>query len=379
MAGCPMPKYPFSWPSPIEQPKEFEHLHEQRVIEVELPSGDNALLLTRYEDIRAVLLNPTVSKNRNRPDIARMTVHKTKAFQSQVDMDPPAHTRMRRLVAKAFVPSRVTALRPRIRTIVGEQLDELAAAGPPADINTHLGFPVAIRVACELLGVPQEDRGRFQGAKTPPWDYMRELIERKRAAPGDDLISELITVHDEDDGRLSATELVWWSTILLLAGYETTANQVASAVVLLLTRPDRLAWLRANPDRMPDAVEELLRGQVVGTSLSMLRYLTEDVDLDGVVLPRGRSVVPALESANHDPAVFADRDLDLSRQGPQQLTFSVGQHFCVGAALARAELEIVLSELLTRFPGLALAVPVGRLRRSTDAFTQGFLEVPVRW
>jgi cytochrome P450 len=378
MPESPM-KYPFSWSSPTGQPKEFEHLHEQRAVDVELPSGDHALLLTRYDDIRSVLLNPTVSKNRNRPDVARMTKAKTKAFQSQVDMDPPAHPRMRRLVAKAFTASRVNALRPRIRTIVGEQLDELEASGPPADINACVGFPMSIRVACELLGVPQEDRGRFQGTTMPPWDYMRELIEQKRAEPGDDLISELIKVHDEDDGRLSDQELLWWSTILLLAGYETTANQVASAVVLLLTHPDQLARLRADPDGMPHAVEELLRAQVVGTSLSMLRYLTEDVELNGLRLPKGSSILPALESANHDPAVFPDPELDLCRRGAQQVTFSMGRHFCVGASLARAELEIALHELITRFPRLELAVPVGELRRSEDAFTQGFLEVPVRW
>ncbi|MEV6846592.1 cytochrome P450 [Actinoplanes sp. NPDC051411] len=379
MAASPI-KYPFSWPSPTGQPAEFTCLHAERVVEVELPSGDRALLLTRYEDIKAVLLNPTVSKNRNRPDVARMTARKTKAFQSQVSMDPPDHPRMRRLVARAFTQARINTLRPRIVAIVDEQLDKMTASGPPADLNACLGFPLAIRVACELLGVPPEERGRFRGVETPPWEYMRELIERKRAEPADDLISDLIRVHDEDDGRLSDPELMFWSTILLLAGYETTANQMASAVVLLLTHPDQLAWLRAHPERMRDAVEELLRAQVVGTSLSMLRYLTEDVELDGgITLPKGRSVIPALESANHDPSVFAHPELDLTRRGPQQITFSVGRHFCVGASLARAELEIGLSTLLDRFPRLELAVPVEELRRSEDAFTQGFVEVPVRW
>jgi cytochrome P450 len=373
--------YPFSWPTATEQPREFSTLHERPVVEVVLPSGDSAWLITRYEDIRTVLADPRVSKNRNRPGVARMTATKHKAFQSQVSMDPPDHTRMRRLISKAFTPAKVQRLRPRIQQITDELLAAMANRTPPAaDICAGLAFPLSIAVICELLGVPVGERDQFVQKTAPPWEYMKELVERKRAAPADDLISELIEVHDEQDGRLTSQELHWWSTMLLLAGYETTANQVASAVVMLLSHPDQVAMLRREPELLPSAVEELLRCQVVGTSLSMLRYVTDDIEVGGVVIPRGSSIITALESANNDPAAFkCPAHFDISRSSPPQITFSVGRHFCVGASLARAELEIALGSLLSRFPDLRLAVPAGQLRRHEDAFTQGFVEVPVSW
>ncbi len=375
-----LPRYPFGWPSATRQPTEFTDLHEEPVVPVTLPSGDTALLITRYDDIRAVLTDPRVSKNRNRPGIARMTDKKVKAFQSQVSMDPPEHTRMRRLISKAFTPARVEKLRPRIQDIATELTEQVADGPQPADLAQSLAFPLSIRVICEMLGVPAQDRARFTGGGPPPWDYMSELIARKRAEPADDLISALIQVHDEDDGELSAQELLWWSTVLLLAGYETTANQICSAVVLLLAHPDQLARLRADYGAMPQAVEELLRYQVVGTSLSMLRYVTADITVAGTDIPAGSSVITSLESANFDPRAFScPAALDLRRADQQQLTFSVGRHFCVGASLARAELQVALETVLRRFPGLRLAVAPGDLQRHDDAFTQGFVAVPVCW
>ena len=373
-------KYPFPWSSAVTQPRELARLHDEPVVRVTLPSGDTAQLITRYNDIRAVLTDPRVSKNRNRPDVARMTEKKVKVFQNQVNMDPPAHPRMRRLIAKEFTPARVTKLRPRIQRITDDLLDEMARCRPPADIAQSLAFPLSIQVICELLGVPPADRAHFTDTSAPPWDYMRDLIARKRREPADDLVSGLIQVHDEDDGRLSSAELLWWCTVLLLAGYETTANQLCSAVVLLLAHPDQLSLLREDYTRMPLAVEELLRCQVVGTSLSMLRYVTEDIEIAGRTIARGTSVITALESANHDPAAFScPADMDITRSCPQQLTFSLGRHFCAGASLARAELQIGLESLLRRFPTMRLATPLSDLRRHDDAFTQGFVAVPVEW
>jgi pikromycin synthase len=303
-----------------------------------------------------------------------------KHFANQVEMDPPGHTRMRRLIAQAFTAARVETLRPRVREIVADLLDAMAAGPRPVDLSTAFAHPLSIRVICELLGVPVEEQDQFAALREPPWAYMADLIDRKRRNPGDDLVSALIAVSDADDGRLSETELHWWSTVLLLAGYETTAHQMLSAVVLLLSHPDQLAALRADPALLPGAVEELLRHQVVGTSLSMLRYVTEDIDVGGVTVPAGASVVPSLECANHDPSVFGDPlELDLKRSGPQQLTFSFGRHFCAGASLARVELQLGLDGLLRRFPDLRLAEPVAKLCRRTDPFTQGFAAVPVTW
>jgi cytochrome P450 len=367
----------------VDQPAEFADLHSRPALPVVLPSGDQAWLVTRYHDVRALLVDPRVSKNRNRPDMARMTPPNgapAKHFANQMEMDPPGHTRMRRLIARAFTASRVEKLRQRVREIVDELLDAMAAAPPPVELSAAFAHPLSIRVICELLGVPAEEQAQFAGLREPPWEYMAELIERKRRDPSDDLISALIEVSDVDDGRLSQTELRWWSTVLLLAGYETSAHQLLSAVVMLLSHPDQLAALRADPALLPAAVEELLRHQVVGTSLSMLRYVTEEIDVGGVTIPAGASVVPSLECANHDPAVYDDPlELNLTRSGPPQLTFSFGRHFCAGAALARVELQLGLDGLLSRFPELRLAVPVEQLVRRGDPFTQGFAAVPVTW
>jgi cytochrome P450 len=378
----PCPRYPFAWPSQVEQPVEFAQVHQRPAIQVELPSGDQAWLVTRYDDVRALLTDARISKNRNRPDMARMTAATgpVKHFGNQVDMDPPGHPRMRRLVGRALTTGRVQKLRPRIEQIVESLLDAMAAGPRPVDLSTAFAHPLSITVICELLGVPEPDRPALAAMREPPWPYMADLIARKRAAPGDDLISALIAVADADDGQLSERELHWWCTVLLLAGYETTANQILSAVVLLLAHPDQLAQLRAQPQAWPGAVEELLRHQVVGTSLSMLRYVTEDIDLGEVTIPRGASVVPSLECANHDPSAFPDPlRLDLFRSGPPQLTFSHGRHYCAGAGLARLELEIGLAGLMRRFPELRLAEPVHALPRRDDPFTQGFTAVPVTW
>ncbi len=376
-------QYPFVFPSATEVPKELlDDLHSEPVVPVTLPSGDTALLITRYDDIRAVLTDPRVSKNRNRPDVARMTLEKKKHFQSQVAMDPPGHTRTRRLIAKAFTAARVEQLRPRVQELADGLIDAMEAGEAPAEINEAFAFPLTIQVICEILGVPPEERDRFHDQATPPWEYIRELIQRKRQVPDDDVISALIRVRDEDDGRLSDDELQFWCTVLLLAGYETTANQLGGSVVVLLDRPDELAHLREDLDgRMPQAVEELLRCQVVGSSLSMLRYVKEDIEVSGVPIPAGSSIIPALESANFDPSAFGcPARFDPTREGrPQQLTFSTGQHFCVGAPLARLELQVGLATLLRRLPELQLSVPTGRLCRRDDVFFPGFVEIPVSW
>ena len=375
---CP---YPFAWPAGLTQPKELLDSHQSPLQEVTVPSGDTALLISRYSDVRTVLTDERLSKNRNRPDIAKMTERKERAFQWQVDTDPAAHLRMRRLIAKEFTAARVEKMRPRITETAHELIDSMKAqTSLPVDLSSSFSFPFSIRIICELLGVPESDRKMFDNVKKPPWEYMQGLIDQKRENPDDALISALIQVADRRDGKLSANELVWWATILLLAGYETTANQISSAMVLLFTHPDQLALLRSDYSLIPSAVEELLRCQVVGTSLSMLRYVTDDMTVAGECVPGGSSVIPSLECANHDPEAFTEPErVDITRSGNMQLTFSVGRHFCLGAALARAELQIAVETLLRRFPTLSLAVGPDDLERVTDRFFQTFRSVPIQW
>jgi cytochrome P450 len=248
------------------------------------------------------------------------------------------------------------------------------------DLVAEFALPLTLRVICRLLGVPVADQERFRTGVGQAWQYIGELIEAKRANPGDDLISELIEVHDDQDGRLSTHELHVWCTVLLMAGHETTAAQIGSGAVLLMSHPDQLALLRAEPERIPGAVEELLRFQVAGHSLSMLRYVTEDIEIGGVTVPAGSGVVPVLESANFDESVFPDAlRLDITRDARDQIAFSAGPHYCLGAALARLELRIAFAALIQRFPGLRLAVDVDELRHHDNPLELGFVEVPVTW
>ncbi|HKT03950.1 MAG TPA: cytochrome P450 [Rugosimonospora sp.] len=390
--------YPFKRPSALDPPKELADLRKRPAVPVTLPSGDRAVLVTRHEDVRSVLCDPRVSRNMNRPGAARITHGNAMFNDERINPDPPEHTRVRRLVMHTFSAARVESLRPSVQAIADSLVDTMAAGSPPADVNEALAFPLSIQVVCELLGVPGEDRDRFRDwtdaflsvSRFPPEQirasmmelrqYIGDLIEAKRVAPGEDLISGLIAVHDDDDGRLTEYELHWWTRLLLLVGYETTATQIAGSVALLLAHPDQLHAVREDMTLLPGAIEEMLRWKLVGSSVSMLRYVTEDIEVGGEVIPAGTSVIPAADSANQDERVFADPwRFDVTRTDNHHLTFSAGPHFCIGAALARLELQIALSTLLARFPKLHLGVPPGELRRYEGALLEGFVEVPVAW
>ncbi|MDF5755945.1 cytochrome P450 [Spongiactinospora sp. TRM90649] len=390
--------YPFQRPGPLAVPAELRTIRDHPVHRVILPSGDQAYLVTRYDDVKTLLTDPRISRNMNRPGAPRM-LGGNKMFQDpRIDPDPPEHTRIRQLVMKAFTPRRVERLRPRVRQITGELVEAMAAKGPPVNLCENLSFPLSIRVICDLLGVPVADQTRFRNwtdhfLSTGKYDgrqirgalaeldaYMAELIGSRREHPADDLVSALIGVHDEDDTRLSGYELHWWCRLLLMVGYETTASQLGLSVAKLLAEPAQLALLRADPSLLPRAVEELLRWKLMSGSLSMLRYVTEDIDIGGVRIPGGTGVIPAVESANWDERVF-DRpgDFDITREHNPHLTFSAGPHFCVGAALARVELETALGALLRRFPRVRLAIPAGELRRTQGTLIESLIEIPITW
>ncbi|GHH72030.1 cytochrome P450 [Streptosporangium violaceochromogenes] len=391
-------RYPFRRPGPLAVPKELGALRDEPVLRVILPSGDEAYLVTRYEDVRTVLTDPRVSRNLNRPGAPRVTKNNLMFQDSRMDPDPPEHTRVRRLVMKAFTATRVERLRPRVQEITDELIDAMAAKTPPVNVSEELSFPLSIRVICDLLGVPPGDQHRFRrwtdhflstgkytgeeirGALGELNEYMAALITAKREQPADDLVSALIHVHDEDDTRLSEYELHWWCRLLLLVGYETTAGQLGLTVAKLLAEPDQLKLLRADESLLSGAVEELLRWKLMSGSLSMLRYITEAIEIGGVTIPQGAGVIPAVESANWDEEFF-DRphDLDITRERNPHLTFSAGPHFCIGAALARVELETALGTLLRRFPTLRLAIPAEELRRTEGTLIEGLVAIPIAW
>jgi cytochrome P450 len=397
MSTKPCP-YPFQRPAALEIPAELAGLRAAPIVPVILPSGDQAVLVTRHEDVRSLLTDERLSRDLGRPGAAQISKNNRMFQDSKIDPDPPEHTRVRRLIAKAFTPGRVKRLEPFIHSVVDELLDSMELGIRPVDLNDVLAFPLPIRVVCELLGVPEGDVGKFRGwtdmflsvskfngeqirqSMSEMSEYIASLIEAKRQVPSDDLVSAMIRARDEDESRLSEYELHWWCRLLLLVGYETTATQLGGGVAMLLAHPQQLALLRGDMSLIPNAIEELLRWKIVGSSVSMLRYAVADIPLGDEVISQGTSVIPAVDSANQDSSVFAHpAEFDITRTDNPHLTFSAGPHFCIGAALARAELQIATESLLRRFPTLRLAAAPGELRRQEGALLEGFLEIPVTW
>ncbi|MEE1788567.1 cytochrome P450 [Streptomyces sp. SP17BM10] len=361
------------------------------------PDGLPVWLVTRYADVRQALADPRLSL-----DKAHATPGNYHGFRlppaldaNLLNMDPPDHTRIRRLVTKAFTPGRTAALRGPIEQVAEKLLDAMAPLGR-ADLLAAYAAPLPITVICDLLGVPEEERHDFRAWTdtliTPdperPQDakaavgamlaFFTGLIERKRTAPGDDLLSDLIAVRDAED-RLSEDELTSLAFLILFAGYENTVHLIANAVLALLTHPGQLAALRAEPALLEGAFDEFARFDGP-TPVSIRRFPREDVTIGGVTVPAGETVLLAIASANRDPDQFADPDrLDLRRRESGQLSLGHGIHYCLGAPLARLETEIALGALLRRFPGLALDVPVEQLRHRPALRARGLLELPVRY
>ncbi|MEH1122995.1 cytochrome P450 [Micromonospora sp. CPCC 206061] len=388
-------RYPFDRVDPVQPPDEFTMLRSTASPAlVTMPTGGQAYLVTRHEQARLVLSDERFSANRNRPGAAAPVP--MARDDSMMSADPPEHTRLRRLVSKAFTARRVEGLRPRIAELTTELLDAMADAGPPADLRAALAKPLPILVIAELLGVPDVDRDRLADWSTrmsgltayPPEQiraardefrgYLGGLITVKRARPGDDLLSALIAARDEG-GRLSDSELVSQALLLLFAGHESTGNQIGNGAVALLSSPSRYAALCQDPSTVDPVVEELLRYAPPGDG-AQLRIAVADVRLGGVLVPAGSTVLVAIGAANRDGDVFADPDaFDPARAANQHLTFGHGIHFCLAAALARAELQIVFWALCARFPSLRLAVPAGELRWQQGMRLAGYEEIPVRW
>ncbi len=293
-----------------------------------------------------------------------------------LDLEPPDHTRIRRLVSKAFTPRTVERLAPYVQRLAGELVAGLVEAGG-GDLLTDVAEPLPVAVIAEMLGIPESDRAPLR-----PWsadicgmyelnppeetaakavrasveftEYLRELIAARRKAPGEDLISGLIAAHDEDDDRLTEQEMISTCVLLLNAGHEATVNATVNGWYALFRNPDQLAALRADHSLVPTAVEELLR---YDTPLQFFeRWVLDDIEVAGTTIPRGAEIAMLFGSANHDPAVFtAPEKLDLTRKDNPHISFSAGIHYCIGAPLARIELAASLTALLTQAPALTLA------------------------
>jgi cytochrome P450 len=394
-------RYPIPNPSALEPPAEWATLRQEcPVARVQFPTGDEASLITRYDDVRQVLADRRFGRGTDAPDAAQVS-EGGGAFNSGMAQALPqtgeGHQRWRRMVSKWFTVKRMAALRPRIEAMAEQLIDEMVEQGQPADLKAGLGFPLPVWVICDMLGVPASDRDRFshwsdtllnltryskaevEAGQAEFFRYMAGHVAAKRAEPGEDLLSELITSTDSEGEPLSDSALVATGLGLLVAGHETTANMIGKMVAMLLA--DRRRWERllADPSLVRPAVEETLRFDT-NAGFGMIRYLDEDVELADRVLPRGTTVVCSMAAANRDEGVFDHADeMDLARSPNPHLAFGAGPHSCLGQALARIELQTVLEVLLRRLPSLELAVPAEELRPVEGLLVGGLREVMVRW
>ncbi|MGW1256351.1 cytochrome P450 [Streptomyces sp. NPDC002513] len=396
----PLP-YPFAAPAALQVPSEWAELRQTcPVARVTLPSGDEASLLTRYEDVRSVLADPRFTRELSAPGAARITDTESGGlFNSPVSKTLAAegHERWRRMVGKWFTAKRMSALRPGIEARTEQLVDEMLEHGHPADLVTHVAFPLPVWVICDMLGVPESDREAFaywsdaslsltrfdeaeiDAAQAEFTAYLGELVEGKRVRPGDDLLSRLIDATDAEGRPMSGAALVATAQALLVAGHETTAGTITKMVALLLA--DRRHWERLLADRslVRTTVEEVLRFDPNG-GFGVPRYLSEEVAVGGGVLPSGTTVICSMAAANRDESAFEGADeLDLGRSPNPHIAFGAGAHSCLGQPLARTELQTVLDVLLRRLPGLELAVEPGELRRVEGLVVGRLHELPVRW
>ncbi|NGY61310.1 cytochrome P450 [Lentzea sp. NEAU-D13] len=386
--------------TPFDPPSRITELRSTRPVSPMLfPDGHEGWLVTGYDAVRTALADTRFSSRQDlgilhvpfpTPGMPEQTEPSPQTPGLFISMDPPDHTRLRRKLTGAFTVRRMKALEEGIIEITERQLDELAKLTPPIDLVTEFALPVPSLVICELLGVPYADRETFQvnsskfmerevslddkmAAYTAMTTFLAELVVSKRAEPADDLLSDL--AQDED---LSVEELVGMAFLLLLAGFETTANMLALGTFALLEHPDQLAELRANPELIPDAVEELLRYLAVADVF--FRYAAEDIEFFGETIRAGSTVILSLLAGNHDPEKFEHADtLDVHRNARGHLSFGHGVHQCLGQQLARIEMRAGFEGLLRRFPSLELAVPAREVKLKTDMNIYGVHALPVTW
>ncbi len=395
----PLPRFPFEAATALEPPAEWAEFREKcPVARVALASGDEAALITRYDDVKTVLSDPRFTRPTPADNAARVAdTESGGVFNSEMATVLPqhgeAHLKWRRLLGKWFTAKRMNALRPGMAAMAEQLIDEMVAKGAPGDLKAGLAFPLPVWVICDMLGVPDTDRDRFahwsdvmlsmtrytqaefDAAQAEFGRYMGGHIARKRAEPGADILSALIAEGvDWSDAMLTATGIG-----LLIAGHETTANMIAKMTAMLLADRGRWEQLLADPSLVRTAVEEALRADA-NAGVGMQRYLTEDFEVGGTVLPAGTTAMCSMAAANRDESAFANAaELDLTRSPNPHLAFGAGAHACLGQPLARTELQVVLEVLLRKLPNLELAVPADELRRVEGLAVGGLRELPVRW
>jgi len=387
--------------SPFDPPAEYRCLREEEpVSRLAFPDGKVGWLLTRHQDVRALLADDRFSSDRRRVSspVRRFPIRPdTPAVRagSLIGMDPPEHTRYRRMLTRYFTVRRMRELAPRIEQIVSGHLDAMERGGPPADLVPAFARPIPSLVICELLGVPYEDKVTFQrctstllrldasedaisAARDELWQYMLDLVAAKRQHPDDALLGSLIQTGAADTA-LTDERLAGIGQLLLAAGHETTANMLALGTFALLSHPDQLGAMREQADLADGAVEELLRYLTI-VQFGTVRVAREDVDFAGRRIREGETVVASLAAADRDPVHFPEPDeLDLARPASQHVAFGHGIHQCLGQQLARVEMKVAYSALFRRFPRLRLAIRPDEVPMRDDMFIYGVHRLPVAW
>ncbi len=394
-------RYPIPNDAALTPPGEWAELRDKcPLAHVRFPSGDQATLLTRYDDVRKVLSDPRFGRGSEAEDAAQLS-DSGSVFNSSMAMELPqtgeAHQQWRRMLNRWFTAKRMASLRPQIAVMTERLVDEMATQAQPVDLKAALGFPLPVWVICDMLGVPEADRDRFShwsdlllnltrytreevaAGEVEFFAYMAGHINAKRAEPGDDVLSELITAGDAQAEPWSDAKLVATGLGLLIAGHETTANMIGKMVAMLLADRHRWEQLLADPSLIRTAVEEVLRMDT-NAGFGMIRYLDEGMDVADTSIAGGTTVVCSMASANRDERIFDDADeMNLARTPNPHLAFGTGPHSCLGQALARTELQVTLEVLLRKLPTLELAVSAEELRRVEGLAVGGLREVPVRW
>jgi len=380
---------------PFDPPSDYARWREAEGLRRVVWGGHTVWAVSRLEDIKTAMTDPRVSAD----IVGRLQGEERGEGAPPIfpRMDDPEHARLRRMLTKDFTVKRVQAMRPRIQEMVDDFLDQMIGKGQPADIVRDFALPVPSLVISLLLGVPYADHELFQrhtavtmslhrpqeertAASGALFGYLRDLVARKEAEPGDDLISRLLSEHVAN-GDIDRDTVAMNGYLLLNAGHETTANMIALGTLFLLRHPDDLARIRDtdDPKVVAGAVEELLRHLTIVHSL-VGRIAVEDVTIGGQLVKAGEGLVINLPAGNRDPEFFPDPDgFDIGRAARGHVAFGHGTHQCIGQILARAELEIALPTLLRRLPGLQLAVPFEELRFRGDMSIYGVHELPVTW
>jgi cytochrome P450 len=384
---------PFEQAHPLQVAPQLHELQARGTIHrVRTEVGDPAWLVVHHQDVRRLLDDDRLGRAHAEPETAART-GESALFGGPLGnfaTEHADHARMRALLQPHFTPRHMRALRSRVETLTTQLIDELAEQRPPADLHARLAIPLPILVICELLGVPYEDRDRFRAwtddagntrdharserGLTQLYAYGRQLVAIKRREPADDVISRLCAaegVSDDEAAELSMT--------LLFAGHETTVVQIGLSAMLLMANPEQWQALVDEPALVPNAIEETLRASRRGGGV-MPRYARTDLEVGGVTIKTGELVLLEIGAGNHDPAVFVAADrVDVTRSGTSHLGFGYGARYCLGAPLARIELQTVFAQLVSRFPTLRLAVNVEELTMQPDALAGGLTELPVRW